>query len=262
MVLTTPANGYLALAANIGGQSNSAIGYNTLPVNTSGVDNTAVGAYALQGNTTGGSNTAVGFNALGSNNTGGSNTAIGYQAGSFAAGTLTNYTAIGFNSGNIGTPASNSIDFGNSSVTLVRCGVTSLTSYSDARVKDNVKENVPGLDFIGRLRPVTYNLNLHREMEIIASEKPDNTTWEGKYDIEKITQSGFIAQEVEKAANEVGYDFNGLHKPSGPHDLYGLGYTDFVVPLVKSVQELKKITEDQQKTIDRLLKEIEEMKSK
>jgi hypothetical protein len=36
----------------------------------------------------------------------------------------------------------------------------------------------------------------------------------------------------------VGYNFSGLTTPEGPTDTYGLGYTDFVVPLVKAVQEL------------------------
>jgi hypothetical protein len=43
---------------------------------------------------------------------------------------------------------------------------------------------------------------------------------------------------VETAANKVGYDFSGLHKPQNDKDTYGLNYTDFVAPLIKSVQEL------------------------
>ena len=31
------------------------------------------------------------------------------------------------------------------------------TSPSDARLKTNINENVPGLEFIKHLRPVTYN---------------------------------------------------------------------------------------------------------
>ena len=54
---------------------------------------------------------------------------------------------------------------------------------------------------------------------------------------EKIIYSGFIAQEVEKAAREAGYDFSGVDKPKNEKDLYGLRYADFVVPLVKAIQE-------------------------
>jgi len=43
---------------------------------------------------------------------------------------------------------------------------------------------------------------------------------------------------VERAAQEVNYHFSGLKTPQNSGDTYGLGYTDFVVPLVKAVQEL------------------------
>src|SRR5258706_10860710 len=55
---------------------------------------------------------------------------------------------------------------------------------------------------------------------------------------EKIIYSGFVAQDVEKAAKETDYDFSGVDAPKNDKDLYGLRYADFVVPLVKAVQEL------------------------
>ena len=70
-----------------------------------------------------------------------------------------------------------------------------------------------------------------------------------------IRQSGFVAQEVEQAMKESGYDFNGLHKPADENDNYGLAYGLFTVPLVKAVQE-------QQKMIEELKKEINELKNK
>ena len=57
-------------------------------------------------------------------------------------------------------------------------------------------------------------------------------------DKEKIIQSGFIAQEVEQAAKELGYDFSGVDAPKNDKDFYGLRYAEFTVPLVKAVQEL------------------------
>ena len=251
-----------ALYNNTTGNANTANGVNSLYNNTTGSSNTANGGAALYNNISGSYNTASGNSALGLATTGTYNSAFGYQAGNTASGGITNYTAIGYNAGNSGTPASNSIDLGNTSVTLIRAQVSAITAYSDARIKDQVQENVPGLAFISRLRPVTYYLNIHRQHDITYGGRPDTTMWEGKYDIEKIRQSGFIAQEVEKAANEIGYDFNGLHKPTGPTDLYGLGYTDFVVPLVKSVQEQQKMIEAQQRQIDELKKEIELLKKK
>ena len=60
---------------------------------------------------------------------------------------------------------------------------------------------------------------------------------------EKLT--GFIAQEVEQAAKEVGYDFDGVQLPKNDHDHYTLGYSTFVVPLVKAVQEQQAMIEEQ-----------------
>jgi len=74
---------------------------------------------------------------------------------------------------------------------------------------------------------------------------------------EKFRYSGFIAQEVEKAAQEIGYDFSGLDKPQKEGNLYGLRYGDFVVPLVKAVQELKNIVDSQNKEIEELKATLE-----
>ncbi|MBK8081709.1 MAG: tail fiber domain-containing protein [Saprospiraceae bacterium] len=54
---------------------------------------------------------------------------------------------------------------GNTAITYIRSQVISITAYSDSRFKTNVSHNVKGLDFIKRLKPVTYNQNpelLHR----------------------------------------------------------------------------------------------------
>ncbi len=74
---------------------------------------------------------------------------------------------------------------------------------------------------------------------------------------ESITYSGFIAQEVEEAAKKAGYNFSGVKKPQNDKDNYGLTYSDFVVPLVKAVQEQQVIIEKQQQQIDLLMKRIE-----
>ena len=66
---------------------------------------------------------------------------------------------------------------------------------------------------------------------------------------ESIHMSGFIAQKVEKAANETGYDFDGVIKPAHDKDHYRLAYGEFVVPLVKAMQEQQKIIGDQKETI-------------
>ena len=58
-----------------------------------------------------------------------------------------------------------------------------------------------------------------------------------------IIHTGFIAQEVEKAATEIGYTFDGVNVPKDENDNYSLAYSQFVVPLVKAVQELQKMND-------------------
>jgi hypothetical protein len=68
----------------------------------------------------------------------------------------------------------------------------------------------------------------------------------------KKLHTGFVAQDVETAGKKLGYDFSGLDKPKNASDVYGLRYSEFVVPLVKAVQE-------QQATIEGLEKKIAQL---
>jgi 3-methyladenine DNA glycosylase Tag len=72
----------------------------------------------------------------------------------------------------------------------------------------------------------------------------------------RIRRSGFIAQEVEQAANATGYDFSGIIKPKTDQDHYSLSYDAFVVPLVKAVQEEHLIIAEQAKKINEQEKKI------
>jgi len=107
---------------------------------------------------------------------------------------------------------------------------------------------VSGLDFISRLRPVTYHLDKDTQDRLMGTV--DSSDYAEKYDIEAIKMSGFIAQEVEQAAQEAGYDFSGLTKPKGDNGLYSLSYAQFVVPLVKAVQEQQQVIDAQKKRIE------------
>ena len=63
-----------------------------------------------------------------------------------------------------------------------------------------------------------------------------------------------MAQEVEQIAKTLGYNFSGIDKPKdATKQTYALRYSDFVVPLVKAVQE-------QQQQIEKLQKENDELK--
>ncbi len=261
------ASGYWALYSNTTGQYNTASGSNALYSNTTGQYNTASGYQALYNNTTGQYNTASGYGALYFNTTGFHNTASGYSAGSF--NDANNYcTFIGYdadqdvatdfsNSKALGNTsritASDQVRIGNSSVTSIG-GYANWTNVSDGRYKKDVQENVPGLAFINKLRPVTYRLDVTGLSRFLGEDRQDHRTETdpvaealqqpeeitqlrdaGRKEKEAITYTGFIAQEVEQAAAELGFDFSGVDKPQNEHSLYGLRYAEFVVPLVKAV---------------------------
>ena len=73
---------------------------------------------------------------------------------------------------------------------------------------------------------------------------------------QKTIFSGFIAQDVESAAKELGYDFSGVDAPKNANDLYSLRYADFVVPLTKAVQEQQQIITQLQQTIVELQRRL------
>ena len=172
---------------------------------------------------------------------------MGYNADVDAS--WSNATALGNGATATGN---NTIVLGDGSVTTLRCNTqTILALASDRRVKNNIKANVPGLSFINLLRPVTYNADIHKANEIMGyrmkrdsagnlTNEVDTVYWEGKYDGEKILCTGLIAQEVDSAAQQIGFDFQGIYKPKSNKDIYGLDYTKLVMPLIKAVQELSK----------------------
>ncbi len=250
--------GASSLDSNTTGAYNTALGTVSLLNNTIGTENTASGYASLLNVTTGSYNSSYGFNALSNNITGNSNSSFGNGA-YFMSSNLNNTTCIGYWSGGM-VEASNRMEIGNSSVNWIG-GQVAWSTYSDKRIKDNVKEDVPGLDFITRLRPVTYNLNIHRQNEMIKKSGKKDLDWDGKYDIEKIRMTGFLAQEVSEAAKEIGYDFSGIEKPKDENELYSLRYSEFTVPLVKAVQEQQIMINDLKNQNIDLQKQINELKT-
>ncbi|HET9824637.1 MAG TPA: tail fiber domain-containing protein [Chitinophagaceae bacterium] len=268
--LYNTADGYQAAASNTTAWYNTAIGVHALYSNSTSHYNTAVGANALYYNTEY-YNTAVGFGTLFNTTASQYNTAIGSQAGSNYNNGYNNvfvganadvngndyYDVIAIGQGTTCT-APEQARIGNTFITSIG-GQVGWTTFSDARYKKNIKEDVPGLAFINKLRPVTYNLDataldnfLHRnqskdkQMDGNAKARLDKALKEK----EQMKLTGFVAQEVEKSAKELGFDFSGVDAPKNSNDVYGLRYSDFVVPLVKAMQEQQKIIEDQNEKID------------
>ncbi|GAB3520647.1 tail fiber domain-containing protein [Emticicia fontis] len=224
--------GERALFKNIS-SLNTAVGYYSLYENTSGGSNTGTGYYALNNNTTGAGNTASGYSA-GSNNTAGNyNTFIGYQANSSV--TVSNSTAIGSGAN---VDASNKVRIGNSSVTVIE-GQVAYTYPSDRRLKENiVYTDRLGLDFISRLKTVSYSY---------ISDKT------------KVRHDGFIAQDIEQVMKDLGVPFSGLKKTE--EGTYSLAYSDFIMPLVNSVKELKQQNQKLEQQNASILKQLDELKA-
>ncbi len=254
--------GHGALYMNERGNNNVGIGYQAIFSDSIGNDNTAVGYQALQGNLTGNQNTAVGYEALEWNVWGNYNTGVGYYATYTTYPGLDNTTFLGFGAGGVSN-VDNRIEIGNSSVSWIG-GQVPWSTFSDRRVKKDVREDVVGLAFIKRLRPVTYHLDIHEQNRLIyrngKGKDLSKFDWPTKYDIENIKMTGFIAQEVEQAAKEVGYDFSGVQKANDDLGMYSISYAQFVVPLVKAVQEQQEIIERQQREIDLLKQENQKIR--
>lgn len=261
------ATGYKALYANTSGAFNTAAGDFSLPANTTGGNNVAIGHASLYGNSTGSSNVAIGSTALFNSNADGNtaigaaalnsvisgtyNTGLGYNA-NVASTSLTNTTAIGYNAS---TTASNSVVVGNASVTSIG-GYTSWSNLSDERFKNNINPEQHGLDFIMKLQPVTYNVNVTKLNEFLGVKDADANAIREK---ESIIYSGFLAQDVEKAATETGYNFSGVIKPQNDKDHYRIAYSDFVVPMVKAIQEQQQEIEALKKQNADLVNRIEKL---
>ena len=148
------------------------------------------------------------------------NTFIGSNSGSNLTSGVNN-TAIGYNALPATATSSNSVTLGNSSVTTLRCAVTSITSLSDARDKKDVVELRAGLDFVKGLRPV----------EFVWDDRDEN----GKHDINDF---GFIAQELKSAQEEAEMaDVLKLVYDENPEKLEA-SYGKLIPILVKAIQEL------------------------
>jgi hypothetical protein len=243
------ATGYYALGANVYGHYNAGFGNYSLYANNLGRGNAFMGYAAGYYNTSGYYNQGLGYYAGFQNRTGYYNVSLGYYNGPNKTN-LDNTIALGSGAR---TSASDQARVGNASITSIG-GPVAWTNTSDARFKTDIRrDEVVGLDFIMKLKPATYRFDVHKMYEFEGMLN-DTMTWKSQFDKEKYRYTGFIAQEVERAAREVGFDFSGVDKPKNDKDYYGLRYAEFVVPIVKAIQE-------QQSEIEILKEQIELLKA-
>jgi hypothetical protein len=232
-----------AFGGNSGGSTtgvlNSAFGWLSLNQATTAYENAGIGARALQQITTGHSNTAMGYAATQLLNTANNNVAVGHSAGlSVSSGnqntligakagysgtndltTGSNNIIIGYNAAATALNVNNEATIGNSSIATLRCQVTTITSLSDMRDKDNIRELDAGLAFINAITPARFTWNMRDGGKA------------GEVD------TGFIAQDLQAAMAETGVDLPGLVYDANPDKLEA-GYGKLLPVLVKAVQEL------------------------
>jgi hypothetical protein len=113
-----------------------------------------------------------------------------------------------------------------------------------------------------KLRPVTYNWQSEKYAEFIGTNPGRIKEKEESYKkLEAVVQTGFIAQEVEQAAKQIGYNFNGVHAPTNPKDNYSIAYDLFIPSLTKAIQEQQGQLEKQAKENEALKKKNEQLEN-
>ena len=288
------ATGVDALTNNTTGFHNSAHGCGALRDNEVASRNTAIGFQSLNYNDYLGrgydnENTADGvlglFDYLGTENTaigvqqeriinlrGDFNTFIGYYASNQTSNSYRYYTT---NIGNgyvypnsVGTffTYNYEIRIGNINVGSIG-GYVAWSNLSDGRTKKNIRQDVPGLAFINKLHPVTYNFDLDAMdhllkggMDVDMRPALSQEEKEARETKEKQLYTGFVAQDVEKAAQSIGYDFSGIDMDEG--GVYALRYSEFVMPLVKAVQEFSEQNDALQSQVDKLTELVDRLLKK
>lgn len=139
-----------------------------------------------------------------------------------------------------------------------------ISSRSDGRDKADIRDTALGLDFIAALRPVDYRWDYRDAYRPPMPAAPGPTAsdaeraahaeamarWREASKLANLVHDGskkrtrfhhgLIAQEVASVLSERGIDFGGFqhHAVNGGDDVMTLGYTEFIAPLIRSVQEL------------------------
>ena len=244
--------GYNSQISTTTGYQNVSVGSNSMYANTTGYANIGIGNGALYDNTTAYTNCAVGSSALRHNASGNANAALGDNALRYKQDGTNNTSysnCSGLGSGSR-VSGSNQVQLGDSATTTYAYGA--VQDRSDARDKADITESDLGLDFILRLKPRKYRVDYREdyfEEELrdkdggdkdgggVVARKPlpkDGSKKRNRF------HYGLVAQEVKDSMDALGVDFAGYqdHSVNGGCDVKSLGYTEFIAPLIKAVQEL------------------------
>jgi hypothetical protein len=225
--------GYSSLYNNVSGEYNIAIGKNSLEANTEGDYNIAIGERSSIRNTSGEDNIAIGRLSMQNNTTGYDNVVIGYGASSGITGTRN--IVIGYLASSSRDDVSNQITLGNNGITSLRAQVTSITALSDRRDKTDILTISEGIDFIKKLKPVSFTWNTRDKAKV------------------GLKSAGFIAQDLLslQKSSPIGENLD-LVSEDNPEKLEAR-YNNLLPVMVKAIQ-------DQQAIIEELKKELEAVK--
>ena len=229
------------------GVDNVTIGYNAGTAITSGGENVCVGTAAGDSITTGQGHTIVGDGAGSALSTANYSTAVGLEA--FLTGNYANSLAVGFDAQVTGA------NYGRIGDTNVDVYAKSFNNTSDARDKADIQDTNLGLSFIMQLQPRMYRWDFR---ESYRSPKPaadaSKEEWDAWREVNKLSNlthdgthkrsrfhQGLVAQEVKAVIDGMGIDFGGFRdsEVNGGDAQMGLEYIQFIVPLIKAIQELK-----------------------
>jgi hypothetical protein len=177
------------------------------------------------------------FGAFAGNcNTGNSNNiAVGFYTSRFEGGAY-NVIHVGryaVNRNGYSTPNQTSLGVTNNRTACVWVG---WSNVSDSRDKSNITpftDNL-GINFLRKLRPVSFNWDKREEYQDKCGFEygvKDGTLAEDKEDY------GFISQEVEAAARNLGFKFDAVSY-GDYQDSYSIAYLDFIPVLAKSLQKI------------------------
>jgi len=235
-----------------------AVGYQALTASTN-VSNTGVGFRSGQALTSGQSCTFIGADAAtGGNNTADNQTVIGANSAAHGANTVVLGSA---SVTSIDSHSDRTCDLGTTSYEFDAVHCVSVTEVSDERLKEDITDTVMGLDFINSLRPVSYKFkDIERKTETVTYETEEIVTDEnGNETVQIVTKEkevlvhpgkthsrkhqGLLAQEVKASLDAAGIDaadFGGFVDGNvvDGTDKMALRYTQFIGPLIKSVQQL------------------------
>ncbi|HEX8575458.1 MAG TPA: tail fiber domain-containing protein [Flavobacterium sp.] len=232
-VFRTTAIGSNSLGKNAGGNRCTGFGYKAMFESRFGSDNTVAGALAME-NGSGNHSTFIGYNAWATPPPPASqsitNDSVGIGYGCLPL--LDNFAfIIGIGKGaEAPREVGDAIRIGNTAITYAGIQVP-WTTTSDRRWKTDITTSDLGIDFIQKLRPVSYIRNNDKGKKL---------------------EYGFIAQELEQAFTSSKVSKNSTVSTAGDGTL-GVRYNDLLAPMVKALQQ-------QQIIIERLITRIEELK--